>query len=147
MFKVFLYWNWQNWIFIFDKWIFDSVLSTCPIKMETEKWPKAADSPLYCICCIKLKKCDTNFLTFLFFFSGWNILFSADRSLRRLDIDNVPGIFWSYRDILVLRGEAIMQQCQRNDRTSTLDVLPILLARCCSFIDNGNYINCFAFDY
>ena len=26
---------------------FDSLLSTCPKKMETEKWPKAADSPLY----------------------------------------------------------------------------------------------------
>ena len=25
---------------------FDSLLSTCPKKMETEKWPKAADSPL-----------------------------------------------------------------------------------------------------
>ena len=25
---------------------FDSSLSTCPTKMETEKWPKAADSPL-----------------------------------------------------------------------------------------------------
>ena len=26
---------------------FDSLLSTCPRKMETEKWPKAADSPLF----------------------------------------------------------------------------------------------------
>ena len=26
---------------------FDSLLSTCPKKMETEKWPTAADSPLY----------------------------------------------------------------------------------------------------
>ena len=26
---------------------FDSLLSTCPKKMETEKWPKAADSPLF----------------------------------------------------------------------------------------------------
>ena len=26
--------------------IFDSLLSTCQKKMETEKWPKAADSPL-----------------------------------------------------------------------------------------------------
>ena len=26
--------------------VFDSLLSTCPNKMETEKWPKAADSPL-----------------------------------------------------------------------------------------------------
>ena len=25
---------------------FDSLSSTCPKKMETEKWPKAADSPL-----------------------------------------------------------------------------------------------------
>ena len=25
---------------------FDSLLSTCPKKMETEKWPKATDSPL-----------------------------------------------------------------------------------------------------
>ena len=25
---------------------FDSLLSTCPKKMTTEKWPKAADSPL-----------------------------------------------------------------------------------------------------
>ena len=25
----------------------DFLLSTCPKKMETEKWPKAADSPLY----------------------------------------------------------------------------------------------------
>ena len=25
---------------------FDSSLSTCPKKMETEKWPQAADSPL-----------------------------------------------------------------------------------------------------
>ena len=25
---------------------FDSLLSTCPKKMETEKWPKTADSPL-----------------------------------------------------------------------------------------------------
>ena len=25
---------------------FDSLLSTCPKKMETENWPKAADSPL-----------------------------------------------------------------------------------------------------
>ena len=25
---------------------FDSLLSTCPKKMETEKWPKAANSPL-----------------------------------------------------------------------------------------------------
>ena len=25
---------------------FDSLLSTCPKKMETEKWPKAADSVL-----------------------------------------------------------------------------------------------------
>ena len=24
---------------------FDSLLSTCPKRMETEKWPKAADSP------------------------------------------------------------------------------------------------------
>ena len=28
---------------------FDSLLSTCPKKMETEKWPKAADSPLISI--------------------------------------------------------------------------------------------------
>ena len=27
--------------------IFDSLLSTCPKKMETAKWPRAADSPLY----------------------------------------------------------------------------------------------------
>ena len=27
-------------------WFFDSLFSTCPKKMETEKWPKAADSPL-----------------------------------------------------------------------------------------------------
>ena len=27
---------------------FDFSLSTCPRKMETEKWPKAADSPLLC---------------------------------------------------------------------------------------------------
>ena len=27
---------------------FDSTLATCPKKMETEKWPKAADSPLLC---------------------------------------------------------------------------------------------------
>ena len=27
--------------------VFDSLLSTCPKKMETEKWSKAADSPLY----------------------------------------------------------------------------------------------------
>ena len=26
---------------------FDSLLSTCPKKMETEKWPKAADFPLH----------------------------------------------------------------------------------------------------
>ena len=26
---------------------FDSLLSTCPKKMETKKWPKAADSPLF----------------------------------------------------------------------------------------------------
>ena len=25
---------------------FDSLLSSCPKKMDTEKWPKAADSPL-----------------------------------------------------------------------------------------------------
>ena len=25
---------------------FDSLLSNCPKKMKTEKWPKAADSPL-----------------------------------------------------------------------------------------------------
>ena len=25
---------------------FDSLLSSCPKKMETKKWPKAADSPL-----------------------------------------------------------------------------------------------------
>ena len=25
---------------------FDFLLSTCPKKMETEKWPKAADSPI-----------------------------------------------------------------------------------------------------
>ena len=25
---------------------FDYLLSTCPNKIETEKWPKAADSPL-----------------------------------------------------------------------------------------------------
>ena len=25
---------------------FDSLLSTCPKRMSTEKWPKAADSPL-----------------------------------------------------------------------------------------------------
>ena len=32
---------------------FDSLLSTCPKKMETEKWPKLVDSPLYtskCVC-------------------------------------------------------------------------------------------------
>ena len=29
--------------------LFDSLLSTCPKKMETEKWPKAADSPLLII--------------------------------------------------------------------------------------------------
>ena len=30
---------------------FDSLLSICPEKMKTEKWPKAADSPLrMCIC-------------------------------------------------------------------------------------------------
>ena len=27
-------------------WFFDSLLLTCPKKMETEKWAKAADSPL-----------------------------------------------------------------------------------------------------
>ena len=27
---------------------FNSLLSTCPKKMENEKWPNAADSPLYC---------------------------------------------------------------------------------------------------
>ena len=27
--------------------VFDSLLSPCAKKMETEKWPKAADSPLY----------------------------------------------------------------------------------------------------
>ena len=27
---------------------FDSLLSTCPKKIETETWPKAADSPLIC---------------------------------------------------------------------------------------------------
>ena len=26
--------------------VFDSLLSTCPKKIETEKWPKPADSPL-----------------------------------------------------------------------------------------------------
>ena len=26
--------------------VFDSLSSTCPKKIETEKWPKAADSPL-----------------------------------------------------------------------------------------------------
>ena len=26
---------------------FDSLLCTCPKKMETEEWPEAADSPLY----------------------------------------------------------------------------------------------------
>ena len=26
---------------------FDSLLSTCPKKMEIQKWPKAVDSPIY----------------------------------------------------------------------------------------------------
>ena len=29
---------------------FDSLLSTCPKKMENEKWPKATDSPLILKC-------------------------------------------------------------------------------------------------
>ena len=29
--------------------VFDSLLSTYPKKMETEKWPEAADSPLLCV--------------------------------------------------------------------------------------------------
>ena len=35
---------------------FDSLLSTCPKKMNTEKWPKAADSPLLIeiICTLKM---------------------------------------------------------------------------------------------
>ena len=35
---------------------FDFALSTCPKKMETEKWPKAADSLLYYIKFSFLKK-------------------------------------------------------------------------------------------
>ena len=30
--------------------VFDSLPSTCPKKMETEKWPKAANSPLRVFC-------------------------------------------------------------------------------------------------
>ena len=37
---------------------FDSLLSTCPKKMETEKWPKAADSPLDELVSLDTLKCD-----------------------------------------------------------------------------------------
>ena len=45
---------------------FDSSLSTCPKKMETEKWPKASDSPLYYWCCKQQKALSTAETTVFF---------------------------------------------------------------------------------
>ena len=44
---------------------FDSLLSTCPKRMEIEKWPKVADSPLHYILSFCMENLLVNIFTFL----------------------------------------------------------------------------------
>ena len=57
----------------------DSLFSICPKKMETEKWLKAADSPLYIILLIGIRK---NAQIFYYFFNrkknpGFSVFFKS----------------------------------------------------------------------
>lgn len=70
-------------------------------------------------------------------FPGWHLLLPADRSLRRLDIHNVPGVLRSHRHLVVLRRASIVQQRKGDDWPRTVDIFSLLLARSVSSPDNG----------
>lgn len=73
-------------------------------------------------------------------FPGRDLLLPTDRPLRGLHIHNVPGVFRSYRHLVVLRRWEAEQQREGDDGSKTIAVFSLLLAHRFSSNDNGTTI-------